>query len=60
VVAALGFVVLGLVARRPHSRIPTFGAVSGFVMRYQVGRFPVGGIAMLGFCWWIGWHFFAR
>ena len=58
--SALGFVVLALLARRPRSRIPSFGTLSGFVMRYQVGRFPVGRVAVLGFWWWIGWHFFAR
>jgi hypothetical protein len=36
--------------RRPH----------GFVMQYQVGKVPVGRVAVLGFWWWVGWHFFAR
>jgi len=30
------------------------------VMRYQAGRMPVGRIAVYGFWWWLGWHFFAR
>jgi len=59
-VAGLGFVVVALLSRRPNSKIPTFGALSGFVMQYQVGRLPVGRVAVLGFWWWIGWHFFAR
>ena len=58
--AGLGFVVVALLARRPKSKVPSFGALSGFVMHYQVGRFPVGRVAVLGFWWWIGWHFFAR
>jgi hypothetical protein len=47
-------------ARRPGSKIPTLAALCGFVMRYRVGRLPVGRIAMLGFWWWLGWHFLAR
>jgi hypothetical protein len=58
--SAVGFVVVELRARRANSRIPTLGDLGGFVMRYQVGRIPVGRIAVLGFWWWIGWHFFAR
>jgi Family of unknown function (DUF6186) len=57
---AVGFGVLALLARRPNSKIPSFGEVCGFVMRYEVGRFPVGRVAVLGFWWWVGWHFFAR
>lgn len=67
VLAISGFVlVTGLVAllewlaRREGSKIPTLGELSGFVMRYEVGRLPVGRIALLGFWWWVGWHFFAR
>lgn len=40
--------------------IPRFADIAGFVMAYRVGRVPVGRIAVLGFWWWIGWHFFAR
>nr|WP_239075375.1 DUF6186 family protein [Planosporangium flavigriseum] len=55
-------VALGLewVARRPGSRIPPFTALCGLVMRYRVGPFPVGRVALLGFWWWLGWHFLAR
>jgi hypothetical protein len=53
-------VAVELVARRRGSRIPTLGEVCGFVLRYQVGRLPVGRIAVYGFWWWLGWHFFAR
>jgi hypothetical protein len=59
-VSALGLAVVALLARRPHSKIPSFGQVTGFLMQYQVGRFPVGRVAVLGFWWWVGWHFFAR
>lgn len=40
--------------------IPRFTDIAGFVMAYRVGRVPVGRIAVLGFWWWVGWHFFAR
>ena len=59
-VAAASFLVVGWLSHREGSRIPTLGQLSGFVMRYQVGRLPVGRIAVLGFWWWVGWHFFAR
>jgi hypothetical protein len=65
--AILGFVTvlvtaLGVerAARRPGSKIPTLAQLCGFVMRYRVGRLPVGRIAMFGFWWWLGWHFLAR
>jgi hypothetical protein len=54
------FVVVELLSRRENSKIPSLGDISGFVMRYQVGRVPVGRVALLGFWWWVGWHFFAR
>lgn len=47
-------------ARREGSRIPSLASMAGFVMRYRAGRMPVGRIAVYGFWWWIGWHFFAR
>ncbi len=62
-----GYVLAGLIlcgveiaARRENSKIPTLSAVCGFVMQYRAGRMPVGRIAMYGFWWWLGWHFFAR
>lgn len=62
-----GFVLAGLLlaaveaaARREGSRVPTLGDLCAYVMRYQVGRVPVGRIGLLGFWWWLGWHFFAR
>lgn len=60
---AVSFVILGALealARRPGSRIPTFGDVCAYVMQYEVGKVPVGRIGVLGFWWWVGWHFFAR
>jgi len=60
VVGGLLFVVVEWRARREESSIPTLGDLAGFVMQYQVGRVPVGRIAVLGFWWWVGWHFFAR
>ena len=59
-VSGLAFVVVGWLSQRPGSRIPTLGDLSGFVMRYQVGRLPVGRVALMGFWCWVGWHFFAR
>jgi hypothetical protein len=49
-----------IAARREGSKIPTVAELCGFVMRYQVGRLQVGRIAVYGFWWWVGWHFFAR
>lgn len=46
--------------RTPEQTIPRMADIAGFVMAYRVGRVPVGRIAVLGFWWWIGWHFFAR
>ena len=42
--------------------LPLWGVafVAGFIMAYQVGKGPVGRIAVLGFWWWVGWHFLAR
>lgn len=59
----LGFVLLAVLewlARREGSRIPTLGDVCAHIMRYEVGAVPVGRIGVLGFWWWVGWHFFAR
>jgi hypothetical protein len=63
--AAFGAVIVMVVgvelaARRPESKIPTLAEMGGFVMRYRVGTLPVGRVAVLGFWWWVGWHFFAR
>ena len=52
--------VLAWLAHREDSKIPSLGDVAGFVMQYEVGRVPVGRVAVLGFWWWAGWHFFAR
>jgi hypothetical protein len=52
--------IVELLGRREGSRVPTFGAICGFVMQYRAGRLPVGRIAIYGFWWWVGWHFFAR
>jgi hypothetical protein len=59
-IAALAFAVVGLLARRDKSKVPTLGDLSGFVMEYRVGKVPVGRVAVLGFWWWLGYHFFAR
>jgi hypothetical protein len=59
-VAFLLVAVVEVLARRERSKIPTLGELVGFVMRYEVGQLPVGRIAVFGFWWWVGWHFFAR
>jgi len=60
IVAGSLFAVVGWLSRRKDSTIPTFGDMSAFVMDYQLGKLPVGRVAVLGFWWWVGWHFFAR
>jgi hypothetical protein len=59
----VGLVLVAMVewrARRPDSKLPTIADLCGVVMRYRVGRLPVGRIAVFSFWWWVGWHFFAR
>jgi hypothetical protein len=58
--AALVFGAVEILARREDSRVPTLGQMCGFVMQYRAGRLPVGRIAVYGFWWGVGWHFFAR
>ena len=58
--AFAGFAVIEVLSRREGSKVPSLGDVCGAVMRYRVGRLPVGRIGMFGFWWWMGWHFFAR
>ena len=58
--AGIAFLVLAYLSRREPSRVPSLGSMSAFVMEYRVGKVPVGRIAVLGFWWWAGWHFFAR
>lgn len=58
--AGVFFAVVGWWSRREGSTIPTLAELSGFVMDYRVGRLPVGRVAIYGFWWWVGWHFFAR
>jgi hypothetical protein len=52
---AVGILTLDLLARRPESKLPTFGEVFGLLSRTRVGR-----VLVLGFWAWSGWHFFAR
>lgn len=59
-VGALTVAVLTWLSHRDGSKIPPVGQMAGFVMAYQVGRVPVGRIAVVGFWWWVGWHFLAR
>lgn len=53
-------VTLEVTGRREGSRVPTLAKLCGFVMRYRVGPVPLGRVALLGFWWWVGFHFFAR
>jgi hypothetical protein len=63
-VGAAGLGTLSWLSHREPSggepAIPRFADLAALVMAYQVGRVPVGRIAVLGFWWWVGWHFFAR
>lgn len=51
--------IVELLARRGRS-VPTLGDMCAFIMSYRQGELPVGRVALLGFWWWLGWHFFAR
>jgi hypothetical protein len=51
--------VVEVLARRSRS-VPTLGDICSFIMSYKRGRLPVGRVAVFGFWWWLGWHFFAR
>ena len=55
--AAVGvaLLVLNFYGRRPGARVPSFGAMCGFVMRDRWGR-----VGVLLTWWWLGWHFLAR
>jgi len=58
--AFAAFVVVEWLSRRDDSKVPSISDVTAFVMQYEVGRLPVGRVAVYGFWWWVGWHFFAR
>ena len=60
VIGTTALVAMSWLSRREDSKVPTFGDITAFVMAYRVGRVPVGRVAVLGFWWWLGWHFFAR
>jgi hypothetical protein len=47
-------------ARRPGSAVPRLSDLCALAMAYEVRRVPVGRAALLGFWWWVGWHFLAR
>jgi hypothetical protein len=55
--AAVGvaLVLLNYSGKRPGARVPSFGALCGFLMRDPWGRAGV----LLAW-WWLGWHFLAR
>jgi hypothetical protein len=58
--AFAAFAIVEWLSRREDSKIPSMGDLTAFVMQYEVGRLPVGRVAVYGFWWWVGWHFFAR
>lgn len=60
VLAALSVLIVEWRARRPGSRIPTLGDAAAVVMRFKVAGLPIGRLAILGFWFWLGWHFLAR
>ncbi|MEZ0110845.1 hypothetical protein ABH920_004860 [Catenulispora sp. EB89] len=62
VITAIGYALIGLaalaveiVARRPGSRVPTFGQLVQHVMHERWGR-----VGMLLVWWWLGFHFLSR
>ena len=60
ILAVLLVVAVEWAARRDGSRIPTLGDIAAVVMAHEVGGVPVGRIGVMGFWWWLGWHFLAR
>ncbi len=52
--------VLEFAGRRPGARVPTLGRACAAVMSVRIGRVPLGRIVLIGFWWWMGFHFFAR
>ena len=65
-IAVAGFVVVALIvvafewAARRYGKIPTLSDMAAVIMTHQVGRIPMGRVAVFGFWWWVGWHFLAR
>jgi hypothetical protein len=59
VLAALLVIAVEWAARR-YRKIPTMSDLAAVVMTHEVGRIPVGRVAVFGFWWWVGWHFLAR
>ena len=61
-----GFILAALLVaavngrRRRYRRIPTLSDMAAVIMTHEVGRIPVGRVAVFGFWWWVGWHFLAR
>jgi hypothetical protein len=47
-------------AARRRARVPRLGDALAVVMQYDTGGIPVGRLAILGFWFWLGWHFLAR
>jgi len=65
-VAVGGFVLAAFLvaavewAARRTRRIPTLSDMAAVIMTHEVGKVPVGRVAIFGFWWWVGWHFLAR
>jgi hypothetical protein len=59
-IVGLAILAVELAARKPNSRVPRLSEVTGVVMRYEAAGLPVGRLAVLGFWFWLGWHFLAR
>ena len=65
-VAVGGFVLVAILViavewiARVTRRIPTLSDMAAVVMTHEVGKIPVGRVAVFGFWWWVGWHFLAR
>ncbi|MEY9930668.1 hypothetical protein ABH926_005315 [Catenulispora sp. GP43] len=55
VVIGVAAVLVELLARRPHSRVPRLSQLVSRVMHEKWGR-----VGMLLVWWWLGFHFLSR
>lgn len=65
-IAVAGYVVVAVLviafewAARRYRKVPTLSDMAAVIMTHEVGRIPIGRVAVFGFWWWVGWHFLAR
>jgi len=46
---------LDIAARRPASSLPSIGDLASKLSARRIGR-----VLVIGWWWWLGWHFFVR